>query len=175
MIYQRLFMAEVIFAVIIMGCFCPLNAADKVGYIDLNRLVKESGMGETARQEIEDLRQKKEKMALEKLQAIKQLKSDLNEKSDLLTEDKKNKFHQLQSLNKDYKRFIDDSKEELTQKDRDLVTTILKNAEEIIKSVAKKDRYTLIIKDPNVLGYMDPKVDITEDVLRKLNAQVKNR
>ena len=32
-----------------------------------------------------------------------------------------------------------------------LVALILKNAQEIIKTIAKEDRYTLIIKDPNVL------------------------
>ncbi len=173
----RTVIARSIVAVIVLVCFCVPNASAKfkykVGYIDLKRLVKESGMGKTALKEIEALRQEKEKEAVEKLQKIKQLQSGLNNDNVQLVE-KRDKVKQLQTLNKNYKRFIADSKEEITQKDRELVSMILKNADEIIKTVAKKGGYSLIIKDPNVLGYLDPKIDITDDVLKKLNARRKD-
>ena len=38
---------------------------------------------------------------------------------------------------------------------------------------ARADRYnvtvTSILKDPNVLGYLDPEFDITDEVLKELN------
>ena len=178
--YYRAIMAHIVVAVIVVsGCFCAQDASAKagykVGYIDLKRLVKESGMGKAAREEIEVLTQEKEKAAIEKLQKIQQIKSELDKENALLAENKKReKLQQLQNLNKYYKRFISDSKEEITQKDRELVALILKNATEFIKAIAKKGGYTLIIKDPNVLGYLDPKVDITDDVLKRLNARRKD-
>jgi len=177
--HYRAVMAQIVVAVIVSGCFFAPDASAKVkykvGYIDFKRLVKESDMGKAARKEIGALGQEKEKAAVEKLQKIKQLQSELNKDDALLTENKKrDKLQQLQNLNKYYKRFISDSKEEITQKDRDLVALILKNADEFIKAVAKKGGYTLIIKDPNVLGYLDPKVDITDDVLKRLNARRKD-
>ena len=177
--HYRSLMARIVVAVIVAGCFCATDASAKakckVGYINLARLVKESGMGEDARKKIEILSREKEKAAIEKLQKIKQLKSELEKDNALLTENKKrDKLQQLQNLSKNYKRFIADSKEEITQRDRELVALIFKNADEIIKSVAKKGKYTLIIKDPNVLGYLDPKVDITDDVLKRLNARRKD-
>ncbi|MEA1946810.1 MAG: OmpH family outer membrane protein [Thermodesulfobacteriota bacterium] len=175
MIHHRAVMAQIIVAALLVGCSCTSDASAKVGYIDLKRLVRDSSMGKEARKQIQALSQEKEKAAFEKLQKIKQLKSELDEQNALLTENKKrDKLQQLQNLNKDYKRFIADSKEEIAQKDRDLVALILKNAEQIIKTIAKKGRYTLILKDPNVLGYLDPEVDITNNVLKRMDAQMKN-
>jgi outer membrane protein len=176
MIHHRTVMAQILVAALLVGCSCTSDASAKVGYIDLKRLVTESNMGREARKQIQALSQEKEKAAFEKLQKIKQLKSELEEQNTSLTEtEKRDKLQQLQNHNKDYKRFIADSKEEIAQKDRDLVALILKHAEPIIKTLSKKDGYTLIIKDPNVLGYLDPEVDITDDVLKRLNAQTKNK
>jgi outer membrane protein len=159
-----------------LGCSCTSDAWAKVGYIDLKRLVTESKLGKEARKQIQALSQEKEKAAFEKLQKIKQLKSELEEQNTSLTDTKKrDKLQQLQNLNKEYKRFITDSKEQIAQKDRDLVALILKHAEPIIQTISKKEGYTLIIKDPKVLGYLDPKIDITDDVLKKLDAQTKNK
>ncbi len=173
----RTFIARIIVAVIVSAYFCVPDASAKskykVGYINLKRLVKESGMGKTALKEIEALGQEKEKEAVEKLRKIKQIQSEIDNDNTQLAE-KRDKVKQLQNFNKNYKRFIADSKEEITQKDRELVALILKNADEIIKAVAKKGGYSLIIKDSNVLGYLDPKVDITDDVLKKLNARRKD-
>ena len=38
-----------------------------------------------------------------------------------------------------------------------------------MKKVAKKYKYTIIIKDPNAVGYLDPDVDITDKVIKELN------
>ena len=61
MIHHRAVMAQIIVAVILVGCSCTSDASAKVGYIDLKRLVKESNVGKAARKEIEALRQEKEK------------------------------------------------------------------------------------------------------------------
>ena len=37
------------------------------------------------------------------------------------------------------------------------------------KKVAKRNGYTIILKDPNAIGYLDPAVDITDEVLKELN------
>jgi len=35
--------------------------------------------------------------------------------------------------------------------------------------VAKKKKFVIILKDPNAIAYLDPKVDITDLVLKALN------
>ncbi len=64
---------------------------------------------------------------------------------------------------------VADAKEEIKRQDRELVARILKKADGALKKVAKKKKYTIILKDPNAIGYLDPEVDITDAVLKELN------
>jgi Skp family chaperone for outer membrane proteins len=38
-----------------------------------------------------------------------------------------------------------------------------------LKKVAKRLNYTIILKDAAPIGYLDPSVDITDEVIKELN------
>jgi len=142
----------------------------KVGYIDLQRLVNESKMGQSAKKEIQSLRVKKEKAIEIKMNEINKLKDLLNDsQSNLDINDKREKTEELQKIYKEYQRLVEDAKEDIAREDRELVALILDKADGVLKDVAKKEKYTIIVKDPNAIGYLDPSVDITEKVLDALN------
>jgi len=146
------------------------NAKAKVGYIDLQRLVNESKMGQAARQEIQKLRKKKEKIVEEKLNQINILKQFINDQGDKMGADaKREKIKELQKNYKEYQRMVEDAKEDITREDRELVAFILDKADGVLKKVAKKEKFSIIIKDPDSIGYLDPDVDITDKVLKALD------
>ena len=155
---------------LIMGMVSVSYAADKVGYINLRRLVSESEMGKKARNDILKLREEREAFLREKLKEVNELKDYINKEGDKM--DPAEKRDQIQKFNrvyKDYQRLLADAKEDIANEDRDLVAIILQKADDILKKVAKKKNYAIIIKDPNAVGYLDPDVDITDDVLKELN------
>ncbi len=142
----------------------------KVGYVNLNRLVKESNMGQKATERLNELRQNKELDIREKVKEINAIKLELEAGvDDLKLEDKKDKVDDLNVLVKEYKRMQADAKEEIEKQNRDLVAEILKKADSILKNIAKKKGFGIILKDPKVVGYLDPDLDITDDVLKSLN------
>ena len=145
-------------------------AADKVGYINLQRLVNESEMGQAARQEILKMRKEKEQAVAVKLQEINRLKEILNDKNKKLsTAERRDKLEALQKAYKEYQRMVADAKEDIVREDRQLVSIILNKADGVLKKVAKRKKYTIILKDPNAIRYLDPDVDITDEVLKELN------
>lgn len=164
-------MNKAIILISILAMACSASAvSSKVGYIDLQRLVKESKLGKAAMSDIERLRTEKQKAIAEKLKVINSIKIDLEAKDALLKdEEKRDKLEELNGLIKDYKRMVADAKEEISKEDRELVAEILKKADGILKKVAKKEKFTMILKDPNAVGYLDPDVDITDQVLKELN------
>jgi len=83
--------------------------------------------------------------------------------------EKQDKVEALKKLYKDFQRMVADAKEDISREDRELVALILKKADDILKKVAKKKRFSIILKDPNAIGYLDPDVDITDLVLKELN------
>ena len=146
------------------------HAADKVGYINLQRLVNESKMGKAAREDIRKLRKDREAMVSNKLWEINNLKELLNKQGAKMDpNEKRDKIEALQKAYKEYQRMVADAKEEILREDRELVSIILKKADGILKKVAKKKKYSIILKDPKAIGYLDPSVDITDDVLKELD------
>jgi len=152
------------------GISVSLAAESKVGFINLQRLVNESELGKAARKEIAALRKQKEADVAKKLGRINMLKAEIGkDAAKLSAEAKRNKIDQLQLLYKEYQRMVADAKEDIVKEDRELVALILRRADGVLKKVAKKKKFTLILKDPNTIGYLDPEMDITDDVLKELN------
>ncbi|ETR71016.1 MAG: outer membrane protein [Candidatus Magnetoglobus multicellularis str. Araruama] len=157
----------------VMAC-TTTYAWDKVGYINLQRLVNESNMGKAAKADIERLRQEKQKAIDTLLKEIQELKALIEKNGDLMGEkNKAAKLEELQKKYKKYKRMVADAKEELANEDSKLVSTILERADSVLKQVAKQEKFTIIIKDPDAIGYLDPKVDITDQVIRAFNKVAK--
>lgn len=163
---------------LVMGCCAFLLivfstttiAADKVGYINLQRLVNESKMGKAARNDIQKMRQGKQAELTKRLKEINELRDLINkEGNNMDPRERKDKIEILQKAYKEYQRLVADAKEDLTREDRELVAIILQKADGVLKNVAKKNGYAIILKDPNAVGYLDPKADITDLVLKELN------
>ena len=162
---------------VILGCivlamvWCTASfAAEKVGYINLQRLVNESKMGKGAKADILKMRKTKQAVLDKKLADINKMREFINKKGDkLAANDRRNKVELLQKMYKEYQRLVADAKEDITREDRQLVAIILEKANDILKKVAKKKKYGIILKDPNSIGYLNPDVDITDLVLKELN------
>jgi len=145
-------------------------ANNKVGYINLQRLVNESKMGKSAREDILKMRREKEKAVAAKQNQINRLRNEINTTAaSMSAAEKQDKVEALKKLYKDFQRMVADAKEDISREDRELVALILKKADDILKKVAKKKRFSIILKDPNAIGYLDPDVDITDLVLKELN------
>ena len=160
-----------VFFIYLASIFCmSVHAADKVGYINLQRLVSGSKMGQNAKKEIQKLRVEKQAVIDKKGRDIKRFQKFLNEEGDKIPlREKQEKIERLQKAYKEYQRLVADAKEDITREDKQLVSIILNKADGALKKVAKKYKYTLILKDPNAIGYLDPDYDITDLVIKELN------
>jgi outer membrane protein len=157
-------------AIVMLVWSGALLGADRVGFINLQRLVSESQMGKAARADIQKLRKDKEKMLADTLKEINERKDRLSKDWDKLDpRDRRDKQAELKRTYEDYQRLVADAKEDLLREDREVVAIILKKADPVLKKVAKKNKYTIILKDPNAIGFLDPSVDITDEVLKMLN------
>ncbi len=163
--------AALVGMVILASVACTTSSAEgKVGYINLQRLVNESKMGQAARSDMQKMRQEKEALVAAKLREVNELRNLINQKGDKMSpQEKRDKLLELQQANKEYQRLVADVKEDILREDRQLVGIILQKADPVLKKVAKKLNYTIIIKDATAIGYLDPSVDITDEVIKELN------
>jgi outer membrane protein len=157
-------------AVCLFAWSTPTVSEAKVGFLDVQKLVKESKLGKQATKDIEKLTQAKEKEIGPRLKELNDLKTEVESATSKLSDaEKRAKVDEFQRLNKEYQRLVQDSKEEIARQDRERVAAILKKVEDVLVKVAKREKYLMIVKDPNVLSYLDPSVDITNEVIKELD------
>ena len=145
-------------------------AEGKVRFINLQRLVNESKMGQAVRSELQKLRREKEALVAEKLLEVNKLRDLINTAGDKMSpQEKRDNLLALQKANKEYQRLVSDVKEDILREDRQLVSIILQKADSVLKKVAKRLGYTIILKEAAAIGYLDPSVDITDEVIKELN------
>ncbi len=152
------------------GWSAGADADQKVGFINLKRLVNESRMGQAARNELQKIRQEKEALVGVELRKVNALRELIDKAGDKMSpQEKREKLLALQEVNKAYQRLVADVKEDILREDRELVRIILQKAEGVLKKVAKRLNYAVILKDAAAIGYVDPAVDITDEVIRELD------
>ena len=128
-------------------------AQAKVGFINLQRLVNESKMGQAARSDLQKMRQEKEALVVAKLREINELRELINKDGDKMSpQERRDKVLGLQKANKEYQRLVSDVKEDILREDRQLVSIILQKADGVLKKVAKRLKYTIILKDPKTVA-----------------------
>jgi outer membrane protein len=156
-------------------CFAGWSfAQEKVGFINLQRLVSESKMGQKAKGNYETLRKNKEAQVAKKAEEVNALKKLISTTGDKMSQkERADKLDELEKANKELQRLVADARQDIRKQDRELVASILAQADSVLKDVAKKNKFGIILKDANAIGFLDPSVDITDKVIKELNDKAK--
>jgi Skp family chaperone for outer membrane proteins len=150
-----------------------IHAAEKVGYINVQRIVSSSNMGKEAATEIARMRaaeNEKIRVLNEELNVLKTRFAEARQQEDASESDLVTQLETIQLKDKQLQRYVADAKEYLAKKDKELVARILAKIDPLLEKIAKKRDYTIIIKDPNALAYLSPKADLSDEVVKSLNA-----
>jgi outer membrane protein len=167
---KRILVLMICCIVLVLGLSVVSHAEDRVGYINLQRLVNESAMGKAAKTDIIKLRGEREAVLRNKLKEVNGFKELINKEGNSMDPaDKRDKVQKLKRVYKEYQRLLADAREDIANEDKELVAIILQKADGVLKKVAKKKKFAIILKDPNAIGFLDPSVDITDAVLKALN------
>jgi Skp family chaperone for outer membrane proteins len=159
--------------VVVMLFGMNIHAAEKVGYINVQRIVSSSNMGKEAATEIARMRaaeNEKIRVLNEELNALKTRFAEARQQEDASESDLVTQLETIQLKDKQLQRYVADAKEYLAKKDKELVARILAKIDPLLEKIAKKRDYTIIIKDPNALAYLSPKADLSDEVVKSLNA-----
>lgn len=70
-----------------------------------------------------------------------------------------------------YQRELETGQDSLMEKQKELVEPILDEIEALIQQIGKSEGYSLILEKRLVTLYVDPKYDLTESIMKSLNAQ----
>ncbi len=169
-------------AALLMMILTPLfaraqSSSVKIAYIDLQKVMIESDKGKDARKSLSEQLEKRKKEVSEKQSDLQKMKDSLEKQAAMITpEARADKEKQYQVQLKDYQRMTSDYQAELQQKDQEFTQKILKDLEDLIKTLGENERYTLILeKTQGGILFASPSIDITDKVIAAYNEWSKRK
>ncbi len=156
----------VIFTLLASGMI-PARAADlKIGFVDAERINRESTPAEEASKRLEKEFSPRAQELQRREQQLKSVQDQLLKDAPVLPESERIKREQdfsrqsleLQRLQREYR-------EDLNLRRNQELGTLLERANRIIRQIAEAEKYDLILQEA---VYRNPRVDITDKVLKAL-------
>jgi len=157
-----------IFAALILALAATAApAADiKIGYVDVERIHRESAPAERASKQLEKEFAPRAQELQRREAQLKSLQVQLEKDAVTLSEgERRSREQELARQGVEYQRMQREYREDLNLRRNQEISALLERANRVIKQIADAEKYDLILQDA---VYRNPRLDITERVLKAL-------
>lgn len=159
-----------VLALLLSGIAWPgdVLAQQKVGFVNPQRLIDESDIGRTAQQDLAKLGQEKDRQIRDSAKNINELKARLADAT-LSDSEQRTLESKLQILYEQHDRLIQKSNEDIQYEEARLIQFIMKRADASLRHIAQQQGFSLVLTDPDIVGYIEDSADLTDLVIQDLN------
>ena len=156
-------------SVVLGGLLMSAHAQEfRIGFVSTDRIFKEAGTAKAAQVKLEQEFSKREKELLDQGAGLKTLSDKFEREAPTLTEAQRvARQKQLVDQERDFQRKRREFQEDLNARKNEELQLVLERANKVVKQVAEAERYDMILQEA---VYVNPKHDITDKVLKVLNA-----
>jgi outer membrane protein len=165
-IMQKKWIAVALASALVAGVSTQALADTKIGVVSIDAVLRDSPAAQAAGKALEKEFSKREK---EITTAGQRLKSDIerfeSNAPKMSDSERLAKQRELQDRDRDFQRRQREFREDLNQRRNEEMQKLLRQANNVIKAIAQREKYDLILQDA---VYADPKVDITDQVLKEV-------
>jgi len=154
-------------ALFLFIAFDTANAALKIGYVNVVKVIEKAPQGELALKRLDAEFAPRDNKLLKMREQIKSLETDLDKDSLVLkSQDREKKERDLLVLKRDLRRSTQEFREDYNLRRNEELAALQKLVYKTIIDLAKKEGYDLIVHEGAV--YSSSKIDITDKVLQIL-------
>jgi len=140
----------------------------KIGIINLDRIFREANSAKSAQTKLEQEFGKREKDLNDVAAQLKTLSDRYEREAPTLSETQRaTRQKQLVDQDRDFQRKRREFQEDLSARKNEELQQVIERANRVVKTLAEAEKYDLIIQEA---VYVNPKHDITDKVLKSLNA-----
>jgi len=142
----------------------------KLGFVSLDRIIKEALPAKNAQAKLEQEFSKREKDLQALGATIKAQAEQLEREAPTLSESQRAaRQKQLIEMDREFQRKRREFQEDLNARRNEELQQVFERANRVVKQVADSEKYDLILQEA---VYVNPKHDITDKVIKALNAAV---
>jgi outer membrane protein len=140
----------------------------KIGIVNLDRIFREANSAKSAQTKLEQEFGKREKDLNDVATQLKTLSDKFEREAPTLSETQRTtRQKQLVDQDRDFQRKRREFQEDLNSRKNEELQQVIERANRVVKTLAEAEKYDLIVQEA---VYVNPKHDITDKVLRALNA-----
>lgn len=159
-----LILASLLAAAAAMPAFA--QAPGKIGFVDPERIFRESAQGKRAGARMDAEAKKKEAELADLANKLQAAGQKLEKDGPVLSESqRRDRQNQLAEMDREFQRKQRDYRDELGQKDQAERIEIIQAASRAIKAIADREGYDVILQEA---AYHSPKTDITDKVIKAM-------
>ncbi len=141
----------------------------KIGYVNADRVLRDAAPAKAAQAKLEGEFGKREKEIADLASKLKAASEKLDKDAPTLSEaERTRRQRDLVEQDREFQRRRREFQEDLTQRKNEELASVVERANKVMKQIFDTEKYDLIIQEAVFAG---PKVDITDKVIKALNAQ----
>jgi outer membrane protein len=150
-------------------CVPAVNAQElKIGFINTDRIFREASTAKAAQVKLEQEFSKREKELVDLGNTLKNASDKFEREAPTLSEIQRNtRQKQLMDQDREFQRKRREFQEDLNTRKNEEQQVVIERANLAVKRVAETEKYDVIFQEA---VYINPKHDITEKVIKSLNA-----
>ncbi len=148
------------------------NAQDvKLGFVNTERILRESGPAQRAGKKLETEFAKKQQELQRMADQLKRVQDDLEKNGLTMSEaQRRAKEREFNDLNRELQRRDRDFRDEVNQRRNEETAQLVEQANKIIRQIAEQEKFDVILQATDAL-IINQRVDITERVMKALEGK----
>ena len=140
----------------------------RVGFVNTDRIFREANTAKAAQAKLEQEFSKREKELNDLGNSLKSLSDKFEREAPTLSEAQRaQRQKQLIDQDRDFQRKRREFQEDLNARKNEELQQVLERANRVVKQVAEAEKYDVVLQEA---VYINPKHDITDKVIKALNA-----
>jgi outer membrane protein len=141
----------------------------KIGYVNSDKVLREAAPAKAAQAKLEQEFGKRDRELNDLAVKLKSAADKLEKDAPTLSEAERNRRQrELVDQDREIQRKRREFQEDLNQRKNEELATVVERANKVIKQIFEAEKYDLILQEAVFAG---PRADITDKVIRALNAQ----
>ena len=157
-------------AVLLALCATAAFAQElKIGYVNSDRVLRDALPAKSAQAKLETEFGKREKELAEMANSLKAASDRLEKEAPTLAESERSRRQRdLVDQDREFQRKRREFQEDLNQRKNEELAAVVERANRVIRQIFEAEKYDLILQEAVFAG---PRVDITDKVIKALDAQ----
>ncbi|MBP8018867.1 MAG: OmpH family outer membrane protein [Hylemonella sp.] len=140
----------------------------RIGYVNTDRIFREANTAKAAQVKLEQEFAKREKELVDMGNMLKSASDKLEREAPTLAEAQRNARQKtLVDQDREFQRKRREFQEDLNARKNEELQQVLERANKVVKQVAETEKYDVVLQEA---VYINPKLDITDKVIKALNA-----